>query len=426
MAYEAILSGNDAVLLSETGSGKTLAYALPILNRLIGEAEEQNSVKSTGQAVSQPLRSPRRLSQVLVLQPNRDLCAQVLSVFRRFLEALPDNLHQQLSVSSLVSEVDADTDATILIATPSVALKLWNGPDNVRIVVLDEADALLAGSFKPAARAQYPVEILIAAVKRAAKEEAIASGAPRWDGPRGAVGAEARAARAVAYASKQFVLVGATMPNAGTKNMEGHVRRLLPRAEWHRASHVHRGRTELSQYFVKVDDNNRGEALRQALRHGPQGRTLIFANTLPMAQEAYAEALILASNQKEMTGLYHAELPNHERAELLCAFANGSLSTLVCTGLASRGIDFVDVAHVVQYEVALNAVEFMHRVGRTARAGKPGTATALYTNDRTELVEGLRNALDAGTPIEHLFSRKRSFKLKLKKRQRHDASGKPL
>merc|ERR1712216_357792 len=176
------------------------------------------------------------------------------------------------------------------------------------------------------------------------------------------------------------------------------------------------GRSELSQYFVKVDDDNRGEALRQALRHGPQGRTLIFANTLPMAEEAYAEALVLAPSQLSTTGLYHGELPSRERAELLDGFADGTISTLVCTGLASRGIDFVDVAHVVQYDVASNAVEFMHRVGRTARAGKPGTATALYGVDRTELVEGLRDALNAGTPIEHLFSRKRSLKLKLKKR----------
>mgnify|MGYP003684650693 CR=1 FL=1 len=59
----------------------------------------------------------------------------------------------------------------------------------------------------------------------------------------------------------------------------------------------------------------------------------------------------------------------------------------MCTGLASRGIDFVDVAHVVQYEMATNAVEYMHRIGRTARAGREGTATALYDEMGVELVE---------------------------------------
>ena len=90
---------------------------------------------------------------------------------------------------------------------------------------------------------------------------------------------------------------------------------------------------------------------------------------------------------------------------------------LLPQGLASRGIDFVDVAHVVQYDVAHNAVEFMHRIGRTARAGKSGVATTLYTTDRAELIEGLRDALADGKPVDHLFSRKRSFALQLKKRK---------
>ena len=85
-----------------------------------------------------------------------------------------------------------------------------------------------------------------------------------------------------------------------------------------------------------------------------------------------------------------------ERARLLEQFRSGELRTLVCTGLASRGLDFVDVVHVLQYEVATNAVEFLHRAGRTARAGKAGVCTSLYTEARAELVEGLRDAMGNG------------------------------
>ena len=92
----------------------------------------------------------------------------------------------------------------------------------------------------------------------------------------------------------------------------------------------------------------------------------------------------------------------------------------MCTGLASRGLDFVDVEHVLQFEVATNAVEFIHRAGRTARAGKRGVCTTLYTDERAELIEALRDALAAGQDVEHLFSRKRSFKLGLKKRRRRE------
>jgi superfamily II DNA/RNA helicase len=304
-------------------------------------------------------------------------------------------------------------------------------------VVLDEADALLAGSFKPAARATYPIEILISQVKRSAKEEAMranggkATSSARY-GPRGERGASGRAVRAEAHASKQFVLTGATMPNAGTKNAQEHVKRLFPLATWFRAERVHQSNRAASHYFVKIGADRRVDALRHALKHGPEGKALVFANTLKVAEEAYEEAR--RELGEGVCALFHGGLPPAERAELLAAYEAGGggggggggpspLRVLVCTGVASRGIDFVDVAHVVQYEVATNAVEFMHRVGRTARAGKVGTTTTLYTEDRADLVEGLRDALDGGEGIEHLFSRKRSFKLALKKRRKREEEG---
>ena len=82
------------------------------------------------------------------------------------------------------------------------------------------------------------------------------------------------------------------MPNAGTRNAEEHVRRLFPLASWHRASFVHRNKAEIAHYFVHIDDASRGEALRQALLHGPPGRTLVFANTVEMAREAFEEACV--------------------------------------------------------------------------------------------------------------------------------------
>jgi len=94
------------------------------------------------------------------------------------------------------------------------------------------------------------------------------------------------------------------------------------------------------------------------------------------------------------------------------------VQVLVCTGLASRGIDFTDVAHVIQYQVAPNAVEFMHRIGRTARAGKGGTTTCLYDEGTADLAELLRGATERGEPIDQLFSRKRSLRARIKKQGR--------
>ncbi len=417
-SFDVILGGDDVVLLSETGSGKTLAYALPILHRLLehrasmgenGGGDEGDGALGTGAA--------RRENRVLVLVPTQDLCTQVLDTFTTLLDGMGDESERgaglaPLTVSTADGQAASDVDTDVLIGTPARVLRLWRGPEAYRTVVLDEADALLAGSFKQAARSTYPIEQLIAAVKRSAKLETLAAGAP--SPPRGAL--SGREARAALQATKQFVLVGATMPNAGTKNMQEHVTRLFPLAKWCRTDRLHRDRAELRQYFVLVGDENRGDAFRSALKHGPRGPTLVFANTLADAEEAHEEAVRYSGPAG--VEIFHKELPPPARARVLARFNSGETSTLVCTGLASRGIDFVDVAHVVQYTVATNAVEFMHRVGRTARAGKPGVATTLYTEDRAELVEGLRNALAAGGPIEHLFSRKRSLVLGIKKRRR--------
>jgi superfamily II DNA/RNA helicase len=393
-AFPAILGGGDSVHLSATGSGKTLAYALPLLQRLIEDPGEDGD---------------RSENQALVLVPNKDLCAQVKRVFESLIAVLPEELQRRLTVSSLVA--DGDPDAAVLIATPTVALERSRGPSSVRWIVLDEADALLAGSFKLAQRSTYPIEILIAALKRAAKAEAdpsMTTAAAREQG------LEGRAARALALTSKQFILTGATMPNAGTRNTEEHVQRLFPLAKWFRAAGLHQS-TGAKHYFVKVDGRQRDEALRLALRHGPPGKVLVFANTLPGAEAAAAAvAAVFGEDQVE---LFHGGQKPHERAGYLEDYDAGRLRALVSTGALSRGVDFKDVEHVVQYDAAANAVEFMHRVGRTARAGKSGTTTTFYPPGRAELVEGLRDALEAGRDVEHLFSRKRSFKLGLKKRR---------
>ena len=158
-----------------------------------------------------------------------------------------------------------------------------------------------------------------------------------------------------------------------------------------------------------------------AIENGPSGKVLVFANTLETAEAAYEDAA--AHLGEAGCGLFHAGMAAAERTAALAAFERCEPPVLVCTGLASRGLDFLDVAHVVQYDVAHNAVEFMHRIGRTARAGKPGVATALYTEEHAPLIEGLRDALLAGKPIDHLFSRKRSLRLQRKKAEKVAAFG---
>ena len=334
-AFEMILSGNDAVLLSETGTGKTLAYALPLIHQLIeqaamrdaGEAADDAATDGGGESRLPYRRTP--INQALVLVPNRDLAAQVYGVMDGIVSSLPETLQDTLRVSSLVSEVGADADANILISTPAIALKLWRGPEQVRWVVMDEADALLAGSWKVSARAQYPIEQIVAQVKRAAKEESRReSDAPLVKPKLGREGRRESRDQA-RYASRQFVVTGATMPNAGTKNMEEHVKRLFPNAQWFLAERVHRSVAAVKHLFVKIDADRRGSALQQALRYGPGGRVLIFANTLEMAEAAHSDACLELGTAG--CAIFHAGLPAYEREETLAAFGRGQPAALVCT-----------------------------------------------------------------------------------------------
>lgn len=405
--FEKALDGKDLVVLAETGSGKTLAYSLPIVQMMLREAEDAGldaGLDDDGAEAPPPERP-----QALLLQPNRELCSQVRGV----LDGLVRDL--DVSVSSLV-DADADCDADVLISTPAMALRGWRGPERVRWLVLDEADMLLAGSFKPAARSQYPIEQIIAAMKRDGQLQARDEGAGRVS--RHLRGDERRLQKAALYQrSKQFLLVGATMPNAGTRNIENYVTRQFPGAEWVRTDGAHRKRDGLRQFFVKVAPAQRDAALRHAVVHGPPGRALVFANTLASAEDAYSALLDGAGDlAPPPSGLFHKEVPREERTALLAAYAAGDVQVLVCTGLASRGIDFADVAHVVQYEPASNAVEFMHRIGRTARAGKPGATTCLYADGpEADLAETLRDAVEQGKTIDHVFSRKRSFRKGVKR-----------
>mmetsp|Transcript_24750 Transcript_24750/g.77792 ORF Transcript_24750/g.77792 Transcript_24750/m.77792 type:complete len:310 (+) Transcript_24750:88-1017(+) len=185
-AWPFVRGGGDVVLLDETGSGKTIAYALPVLQAMLEEREEliaeaRRARGEEGGGEEGRLVLPRVPSQALLLAPNRELVVQVHATVRALLAGLPPSLQLR---SSALTEADADGEADVLCATPAVALRSWRGsrggrlrgPGRVRWAVLDEADQLLAGSFKPAIRDRYEVEQICAELKRAAKASAAEEG----------------------------------------------------------------------------------------------------------------------------------------------------------------------------------------------------------------------------------------------------------
>lgn len=382
--------GTDVVIAGETGIGKTLAYLLPIIDALLD---------GDGYA------------QALVLTPNADLALQVHAVVAELLKGT--GLDCACLAGGQIPPVGADA-ANIITGTVPKVLKVADVA-RVRYAVLDEADALLAGSFKPAARQKYPVEKLLLALRR--------ERAQRLQGAGG---------EALPPLPLQHVIVGATVPAYGTRSVRVHLDKLFPAATWVSSAGLHQKKRELDVSFVEVRDAPGGKdgsspEERDGLAHPPQreralvdaiegadndsGGTLVFANTPALVDRA-VEAIRAAGLSAEP---FHKLISVDGRQTLLASFAEGHIDCLVCTGLAARGLDMPRVRHVVEYTFASNVVEHLHRVGRTARATMTGRATCLYGPGDADLVEAIRAGMATGEGIEPAVSRNRSFRKRVKR-----------
>lgn len=229
-----------------------------------------------------------------------------------------------------------------------------------------------------------------------------------------------RRVRKIYRRSKQYVFVAATLPQSGKKTAGGVLQRMFPDAVWVSGTYLHRHNPRLERRWIEVTADTQVDALLNAVKYGLKSevhdakdvprRTMVFTNTVDAANSV--------SDILHRVGipciLYHRESSLKERANNLQSFReNGGV--LVCTDAAARGLDVPNVSHVIQAEFAACAVDFLHRVGRTARAGQSGIVTSLYTEANRDLVRAVRQAEELAQPVERAFSRKRSFRNKLKK-----------
>ncbi|KAH9544931.1 hypothetical protein CY35_12G021000 [Sphagnum magellanicum] len=229
--------------------------------------------------------------------------------------------------------------------------------------------------------------------------------------------------------SKQYVFVAATLPQAGKRTPGAVLRQKFPEASWVNGHLLHCHNPRLEHQWVEVTEDSRIPALLEAV--GMKGtllesdptishRTMVFANSVESVDGIWRVLERAGVKSKR----YHRDLPLDERAESLQVFEqDGGL--LICTDSAARGLDIPNIGHVIQAEFASSAVEFLHRVGRTARAGRPGKVTSLFTDSNHHLVNAVREAVTTASPVEGAFSRKRSFRRKIKKYGAHQGLLKP-
>jgi len=333
-ALPLLLDGRSVVGVAETGSGKTLAYALPILHMLKTLENNGSRVEADG--------SPR----AVVIVPTRELGEQVSKVFKPFTHTTRLRVRTVLGGTELdVAKKNISGAFEVLVATPGRLIKLLNRGlvrfDDVRVLVFDEADQMLDEGFLPNAT------------------HFVNSCPPK----------------------RQLALFSATV----SKTVEALMKKLFTRAEVIRSEGSHKVVATLKTVNRDVMNGERLPLLKQVLADKTKGGTIIFANT---REQCDAIGSLLAEMGRSYV-LYRGEMDKVERRANLKAFRDGTVELLVSTDLASRGLDVPHVGRVINYHLPKEMENYLHRVGRTARAGRSGVVINFVTERDLPLMEKL-------------------------------------
>jgi ATP-independent RNA helicase DbpA len=336
-----LLSGKDVIAQAKTGSGKTAAFGLGLLANL--------NVK-------------RFRVQSLVLCPTRELADQVAIEIRR----LARGIHN-IKVLTLCGGTpfgpqigSLEHGAHIIVGTPGrIEDHLGKGRlclDELNTLVLDEADRMLEMGFQSALDAIFEL----------------------------------------APPKRQTLLFSATYPT----QIKAIADRIMVDPEMVTVAATH-GNSSISQHFYKIGGKGeRHEALRQLISHYQPESSVVFCNT---KRETQAVADQLAMDGFSVLAL-HGDLEQRDRDQTLLRFANKSVSILVATDVAARGLDIEALDAVFNYEIARDPEVHVHRIGRTGRAGSKGIACTLFSEQESYQVGLIEDYLDLVIEVQSLPS----------------------
>ncbi|MER6467613.1 DEAD/DEAH box helicase [Streptomyces collinus] len=364
MTLPVALSGTDVIGQAKTGTGKTLGFGLPLLERVTVPADVE-----AGRAAPEDLTDA---PQALVVVPTRELCQQVTNdlltagkVRNVRVIAIYGGRAYEPQVEALKKGVD------VVVGTPGRLLDLAGQKKldlkHVKSLVLDEADEMLDLGFLP------DVEKIINMLP----------------------------------VKRQTMLFSATMPGA----VIGLARRYMSRPTHIRATAPDdEGATvaNIKQFVYRAHNMDKPEMVARILQADGRGLAMIFCRTKRTAADI-AEQL---ERRGFASGAVHGDLGQGAREQALRAFRNGKVDVLVCTDVAARGIDVEGVTHVINYQSPEDEKTYLHRVGRTGRAGAKGTAITFVDWDDIPRWQLINKALelDFNDPVEtyssspHLFA----------------------
>jgi ATP-dependent RNA helicase RhlE len=333
-----VLAGRDVVAAAQTGTGKTAAFALPLMQRL-------------GCGSGKPL--------ALVVSPTRELAQQIEKV------AAVVGKHTGQRTCIVVGGVKYEPQVKrlkagveILVATPGRLIDLQQRGDldlsEVRVLVLDEADRMLDMGFWPSVR------------------------------------------RILAYlpAKRQNLLFSATL----SEDVTNIVGRMLTDPAY--VEIAIRGTTAegIEQAIMPVEQSQKPELLAGVLQRRGADRVLVFTRTKSRAD--MLETILVRMGIK--VGVMHADRAQGARQAALEDFRAGKMEVLIATDIVARGIDISDISHVINYDVPENPEDYVHRIGRTGRAGASGYALTFVGPDEIVQLREIEYMLGKNLPMEDL------------------------
>ena len=338
-AIPVAVTGRDVLGIAQTGTGKTAGFVLPMLARL--EAG----------------RARARMPRSLILAPTRELAAQVAQSFEKY------GVNHRLTVALLIGGVSFDDQlrkldrgADVLIATPGRLLDHFGRGKilltGVEILVIDEADRMLDMGFIP-------------------DIERICKLLP----PR-----------------RQTLFFSATMPPEIQRLVDTFLKDPA-RVEVARPATAATTITQLFRYCSSTEEWEKREVLRELIRSENVKNAILFCN------RKRDVAILLKSLQKHgfNAGALHGDMDQHSRTETLDAFREGRITFLAASDVAARGLDIPDVSHIFNFDVPWQSDDYVHRIGRTGRAGKEGRSLTLVTPDDFKQVKDIEKML--GAPV---------------------------
>jgi superfamily II DNA/RNA helicase len=327
-AIPLVLMARDLMATAQTGTGKTAAFTLPMIDILSGG------------------RARARMPRSLILEPTRELATQVAENFDLY------GKYNKLSHALIIGGEDMDAQiklldrgVDVLIATPGRLLDLFERGrillNDIKVLVIDEADRMLDMGFIP------DIE-KICKLLSPMRQTLMFS---------------ATLAPEIKRLADQFLInpksISVSPPASTSANVE--------------------------QHLVEVSDRNKREVLRQLLRTRNVKNAFIFCNrkkdvgVLQRSLERHGFSV----------GALHGDMVQSARTATLDAFRAERIALLVCSDVAARGLDIADVSHVFNFDVPIHSEDYVHRIGRTGRAGKTGEAFTLATSDEAKFVDAI-------------------------------------